>query len=212
MAASLFESNEAASPMVPPDQRPAALEVIADEVAACTRCPLLVANRTKTVFGEGSPTARLMFIGEGPGATEDQLGRPFVGPAGELLDDMISKGMGLKRGEVYIANIVKCRPPQNRDPAQEEVRNCFGYLERQIDIIRPEYLCLLGRPASQAILDTALPMSRLRGRWHRYKNIPTIATYHPAYLLRNPVDKRKTWQDLQMLMQAMGLKAPERKK
>ncbi|CAN5827816.1 uracil-DNA glycosylase [soil metagenome] len=212
VAASLFDSEVKSTPALPAEVRPAALEVIAAEVAACTRCPILVANRTQTVFGEGNPNARLMFIGEGPGATEDQTGRPFVGRAGELLNDMITKGMGLKREEVYIANIIKCRPPENRDPANDEVRNCIGYLERQIEIIQPEYLCLLGRPASQALLNTALPLSRLRGRWNRYKTIPAIATYHPAYLLRNPADKRKAWEDLQMLMQAMGLKAPERRK
>ncbi len=212
VATSLFDSEESSPPALSAEQRPAALEVIATEVAACTRCPILVANRTQTVFGEGNPNARLMFIGEGPGATEDQTGRPFVGRAGELLNDMITKGMGLNRDEVYIANIVKCRPPENRDPANDEIRNCIGYLERQIEIIQPEYLCLLGRPASQAVLNTALPLSRLRGRWNRYKNIPAIATYHPAYLLRNPADKRKAWEDLQMLMQAMGLKSPERRK
>ena len=123
---------------------------------------------------------------------------------------MITKGMGLKREDVFIANIIKCRPPGNRDPEPEEVRNCIGYLERQIDVIRPEFLCLLGKPAAQALLNTSMPMGRLRGKWHRYRGIPTLATWHPAYLLRNPSAKKDAWEDLQMLMKAMGLAVPKR--
>ncbi len=152
-----------------------------------------------------------MFIGEAPGADEDRLGEPFVGRAGQLLNDMITKGMGLKREDVYIANILKCRPPNNRDPEPGEVANCIGYLERQIATVRPEYLCLLGRIASQRLLDTAMPMSRLRGKWHRYRGLPTLVTFHPAYLLRNPAGKADAWEDLKMLMRALGLKVPERK-
>ena len=127
-----------------------------------------------------------MFVGEAPGADEDRTGRPFVGRAGALLTDMITKGMGLTREEVYIANILKSRPPENRTPLPDEVANCLPYLERQIAIIRPEFLCLLGKTAASALLETALPLGRLRGKWHRYRGIPTIVTYHPSALLRNP--------------------------
>ncbi|RUL81747.1 uracil-DNA glycosylase [Tautonia sociabilis] len=205
---SLFDEAGIAEPVVPPEQREEALRVIAQEIAGCSRCEVLAAHRTNTVPGEGSATARLMFVGEGPGQTEDETGRPFVGRAGQLLDDMITKGMGLRREDVFIANIVKCRPPGNRDPQPEEVRNCIGYLERQIAIVRPEFLCVLGKPASQALLNTSMPMGRLRGKWQRYKGIPTIATWHPAYLLRNPAAKKETWADLQMLMKAMGIPLP----
>lgn len=207
---SLFDEVPIDGPIVPPEERPEALRVIAEEVAGCTRCEILAAGRTNTVPGEGSSTARLMFVGEGPGQTEDETGRPFVGKAGKLLDDMISKGMGLRREDVFIANIIKCRPPENRDPEPAEVRNCIGYLERQIAIIRPEFLCLLGKPASQTLLNTSMPMGRLRGKWQRYKGIPTIATWHPAYLLRNPSAKKETWEDLQMLMKAMGIPISKR--
>jgi uracil-DNA glycosylase len=199
--------------VVPAGERPGQLAAIAEEIAACTRCPVLVRSRTRTVPGEGSPTARLMFIGEGPGATEDETGRPFVGKSGALLTDVITKGMGLKREDVFIANVVKCRPPDNRTPLADEVGNCLGYLERQIAIVRPEFLCLLGKPATQALLETAMPMGRLRGRWHRYKEIPTIATWHPSYVLRKGDEaKRELWDDIKMLMQAMGLKVPDRRK
>lgn len=212
ISTSLFEeSGLDPTTIVPIEERPGRLAVIEEEVAACARCPELVQSRTRTVFGEGSPQARLMFIGEGPGAEEDRTGRPFVGKAGQLLNDMITKGMGLNREDVYIANMVKCRPPGNRDPHPEEVANCRGYLDRQIAIIRPEFLCLLGRVAAQGVLQTALPLGRLRGRWHSYQGIPTLATYHPAYLLRYPTNKREAWEDLKMLMTAMKIRPPSRK-
>jgi uracil-DNA glycosylase len=209
-AASLFGELEIADPPVPPAERPARLAALAAQVATCKRCPHLAATRTQTVFGVGSPTARLMFVGEAPGADEDRLGEPFVGRAGALLTDMITKGMGLQRSEVYIANILKSRPPENRDPEPVEIANCLPYLEEQVGIIRPEYLCLLGRIAAQTLLETSLSMSRLRSKWYRYKGIPTIVTYHPAYLLRNPAAKKDAWDDLKMLMQAMGLRPPGR--
>lgn len=209
-AKSLFGSDDLPGEFLPESERISQLAVIATQVAGCPRCPELVATRTQTVFGEGSPSARLMFIGEAPGETEDRTGRPFVGRAGQLLTDMITKGMGLRREDVYIANTLKCRPPGNRDPLPEEQRNCFGYLEQQIELIRPEFLCLLGKPATQLILGTALPMKSVRSRWHRYKGVPTIATWHPAYLLRNPAAKKDAWEDLQMLMKAMGLPNPKR--
>lgn len=153
-----------------------------------------------------------MFIGEAPGADEDRKGEPFVGKAGQLLTDMITKGMGLKREDVYIANILKCRPPENRTPDTEEMGRCLPYLEKQIEIIRPEFLCLLGKTAVTALMQTVMPMNRLRGKWHRYRGIPTVATWHPAYLLRTPTAKKEAWDDLQLLMYAMGLKVPDRKK
>lgn len=212
-ARSLFDPGEApAGPALPAEQRPVALEVIQREVAACVRCPQLAAARTQTVFGEGSPTARLMFIGEAPGADEDRTGRPFVGRAGQLLTDMITKGMGLSREVVYIANVLKCRPPDNRTPLPDEVANCRGYLERQLDIIRPERICLLGKTAAAALLDdvATVPMGKLRGRWFRVQGIRTLVTFHPAYLLRNPAAKREAWEDLKLLMNELGLAIPPR--
>ena len=209
LGGSLFDEPTIDEPPLSPAERSSALATLAAEVATCVRCPQLAASRTQTVFGTGSPTARLMFIGEAPGADEDRLGEPFVGRAGVLLTDMITKGMGLSRGEVYIANILKSRPPENRTPLPDEVAHCLPYLERQIMIVRPEFLCLLGKTAVSALLGTALlPMGRLRGRWHRYHGIPTVVTWHPAYLLRNPAAKRESWEDLQLIMQAMGLKMP----
>jgi DNA polymerase len=205
---SLFGDEGMDLPSVDASQRPEQLAALAAEVAVCRRCAELAATRTQTVFGTGSPTARLMFVGEAPGAEEDRTGLPFVGRAGQLLTDMITKGMGLTRNEVYIANILKSRPPDNRNPLPEEIANCLPYLEHQIAIIRPEYLCLLGAVAAQALLATALAVGKLRKRWHRYLGIPAIVTYHPSYLLRNPAAKKDSWEDLQMLMQAMGLKPP----
>jgi len=200
-------------PIVPPRPAPAltsaeALASIAREIAACTACPL-AASRTNTVPGEGDPNARLMFIGEGPGFNEDQQGRPFVGAAGQLLDKMIV-AMGLKRDQVFILNVVKCRPPENRVPTNEEAHACAHFLDRQIAAIRPEVICLLGKTAVERILNTTNSMKSLRGAWHRFKDTPTLVTYHPAYLLRNPPDKAKAWEDLQMLMEKLGLaKAPK---
>jgi uracil-DNA glycosylase family 4 len=208
--AALFGSSEFQNPPVPACDRPGQLDALAGEVSVCVRCPHLAETRTQTVFGVGSPVSRLMFVGEAPGFDEDRLGEPFVGRAGQLLTDIITKGMGLSRDQVYIANILKCRPPENRNPANDEMENCFPYLEQQIEIIRPDFLCLLGRIAVQAILNTTQSMGKMRGKWHRYRGIRTIVTYHPAYLLRNPAAKKDTWEDLQMLMKEMGLTRPSR--
>jgi uracil-DNA glycosylase family 4 len=191
--------------------RPPQLSTLAAEVAVCRRCPHLADTRTQTVFGVGNPETRLMFIGEAPGFDEDRTGEPFVGRAGQLLTDMITKGMGLTREQVYIANILKCRPPENRNPLPDESNNCFGYLERQIEIIRPEFLCLLGKVAAQAILNTTQSIGKLRGKWHRYRGVAAIATYHPSYLLRTPSAKKDAWEDLQVLMKEMGLNVPPKK-
>ena len=209
---SLFQEPGFGTAPLPAAERPSLLRVLAEEVAICRKCANLAATRTQTVFADGSPSARLMFIGEAPGADEDRTGVPFVGRAGQLLTDMITKGMGLKRQDVYIANILKCRPPENREPSGVESANCLPYLERQIDIIRPEFICLLGRVAVQYLLGTTLSMGKLRGKWYRYQGIATIVTYHPAYLLRTPSAKKDAWEDLQILMNAMGLPVPSRKK
>ena len=209
---SLFEEPPIDRPMVPADERVARLEILAKEVAACVRCPLLASTRTQTVFGSGSPTARLMFVGEAPGEEEDLSGQPFVGRSGQLLTDMITKGMGLTREEVYIANVVKSRPPLNRVPFADEIKHCLPFLETQIAIIRPEFICMLGKVAASSLLDTSLAVGRLRGKWHRYRGIASIVTYHPSYLLREPSAKKAAWEDLQMLMLAMGLRVPSRKK
>jgi DNA polymerase len=180
-------------------------------VRACPKCRLSQ-TRTQTVFGEGDVDAPIFFIGEGPGETEDQTGRPFVGRAGQLLDQMIN-AMGLKREQVYIANIVKCRPPQNRAPAPDEVETCTPYLVRQIEIIRPKVIVTLGRPASQYMLKTDSTMGRMRGQWHEWRGIPLMPTFHPAFLLRSyTVENRQAvWSDLQKVMDKIGLQAKKRK-
>ncbi len=173
------------------------LETIKQEVCGCQKCPDLVANRTQTVFADGNPQASLMIIGEAPGFNEDRLGKPFVGDAGDLLNNIL-KACGWTREDVYIVNTVKCRPPNNREPTEEESNNCRGFLDRQIELVKPKALLLLGSVASKALLGGYV--SSLRGQWHEYKGIPTLCTYHPAYLLRNPEDKPKVGQDLRMLL------------
>jgi uracil-DNA glycosylase family 4 len=182
--------------MATPDSQD--LEGLARSLAGCDRCRLSE-KRTKVVFGEGAADARVMFIGEGPGAEEDRTGRPFVGQAGRLLDRMIL-AMGFDRPETYIANVVKCRPPGNRDPKSEEIAACSAFLDRQIELIRPEVIVALGRFAANRLTGTEKPLGALRGRWSRYRGVPLIATYHPAYLLRTPGDKRKVWDDLKLVM------------
>lgn len=179
------------------------LETCASEVASCERCAL-AQTRTRTVFGVGNPRARLMFVGEAPGHDEDVQGEPFVGKAGQLLDKIIA-AMGLRREDVYIANVLKCRPPGNRDPQPQEVASCTPYLERQIDQIQPEIIVALGRPASNYLLGSTESLGRLRGGDHSYRGIRVVATYHPAYLLRNPAEKKKVWHDLQAVIQALDL-------
>lgn len=182
------------------------LRAVRDELGDCTRCRLH-RGRTHLVFGVGHPQARLMFVGEGPGRDEDLQGEPFVGAAGQLLDRMI-KAMGLSRAEVYIGNIVKCRPPQNRDPEPDEVAACEGFLKAQIRAVKPEVLVALGRIAAQTLLRDPTPVSRLRGKWREYEGVPLMPTFHPAYLLRNASDKRLVWADLQAVMARLGLAAP----
>lgn len=179
------------------------LDTLREEVVACTRCPLHE-SRTQTVFGTGNPHAELVFVGEAPGHDEDVQGKPFVGRAGQLLTDIIEKGMKLTRDDVYICNVLKCRPPANRDPLPSEVEMCEPYLIRQLEIIKPKVICALGKWAAQTLLKTDVPIGKLRGVWHFYHGIPLRATYHPAYLLRNPADKRKTWDDVQEVMKVLS--------
>lgn len=190
-------------------QRFEALKDICQEVARCTRCAELAERRQNTVFGVGNPDARLCFLGEAPGADEDRLGEPFVGRAGQLLDKILA-ACTLSRQDVYILNVIKCRPPGNRNPLPEEVDNCRDYFEGQLDLIQPEFICCLGAVAAANLLETKLPIGRLRGRFHDWNGIQVLATYHPAYLLRNPSAKKEVWKDMQLLMKAMGIKLPKR--
>lgn len=171
-------------------------EELERQVAACTKCGL-EKTRTQTVFGVGNRRARWLFVGEAPGADEDRQGEPFVGRAGQLLNAMLF-AIGLKREEVYIANVLKCRPPNNRDPQPGEVAHCEPYLIRQIELIRPRLIVALGRHAAHSLLKTEAPLSRLRGQRLSYHGTPLVVTYHPAYLLRNPADKRRAWDDLRL--------------
>lgn len=178
------------------------LAEIREEMGDCRRCKLW-RTRTNLVFGEGSPTAALMFIGEGPGEEEDRQGRPFVGPAGQLLNNLLNK-MGLPREEVYIANIVKSRPPGNREPEGDEIAACLPFLRKQVKAIRPKVIVTLGRVATQALLDTQVPLTRIRGSWQKYDRVPVMPTFHPSYLLRFPRERKKTWEDMQHVMEYLG--------
>lgn len=207
-SANLLESAEEALPRLTPEEKASQLEALRAEIGDCTRCGLS-AGRRHLVFGEGNPDAALMFAGEGPGADEDRTGRPFVGRAGQLLDRMI-EAMTLRREQVYIANVVKCRPPDNRTPEPEECATCGPFLHRQIEIIQPRVLVLLGSVAAQYVLGTRKSMGLLRGSVHRHRGALVIPTYHPAYLLRNPAAKRDVWEDLQKAMGLLGIPVPKR--
>jgi uracil-DNA glycosylase family 4 len=178
------------------------LEEIRADMGDCRRCKLYK-GRTNLVFGQGSPQARLMFVGEAPGAEEDEQGVPFVGAAGQLLNRMLSK-LGLRREEVYIANVVKSRPPGNRDPEADEIAACLPFLKEQIEAIRPRVIVTLGRIAAHALLGTTEPLTRLRGSWQRYGNIRVMPTFHPSYLNRFPKERHKTWADMQKVMEYLG--------
>jgi DNA polymerase len=220
------ESAVAATPLRPavsPEEagrRGGQLESIDNnEVKTCTRCGL-AGTRTKTVFGVGSATARIVFVGEAPGHDEDVSGEPFVGRAGQLLTKMIQQGMGLRRKDVYICNVLKCRPPENRSPATNEIVACQEYLWRQIEAIQPEVIVALGAPAAQTLLGTREGIGRLRGRFHDFypsgstligEPIPLLPTYHPAYLLRSPAEKVKAWADLKLVMARLGIPIPKRR-
>jgi len=184
--------------------RAATLDDLRGAIGDCRLCRLCE-RRTQIVFGVGNPRARLVFVGEGPGHDEDVKGEPFVGRAGQLLTDIIEKGMRLKRSDVYICNVVKCRPPDNRNPEPDEVAACAPFLARQIEIVQPEVLVTLGKFAAHALLETKTPITRLRGTWQEYRGIPVMPTFHPAYLLRNPGDKKLVWQDIKQVMARLGM-------
>jgi DNA polymerase len=200
-AETLFED---AVPSGMPASTAATLAILRQEVAPCTRCGELAATRTQTVFGVGNPRAKLCFLGEAPGADEDRLGEPFVGRGGQLLNKII-EACRLKREDVYILNMLKCRPPGNRNPLPDELTNCRPYLERQLELIEPDYICCLGAVASQNLLGTTTPIGKLRGKFHGYRGAKVVCTFHPAYLLRNPAAKKDCWEDMKFLMREMGV-------
>ncbi len=175
------------------------LQAIQEDLGDCRRCKLWK-GRTNIVFGSGNPKAELVFVGEGPGADEDRQGLPFVGRAGQLLTDMIEKGMGIPRSEVYICNIVKCRPPENRKPEKDEIAACRPFVERQLNAIQPRVVCALGATAAETLLGVRQSMASLRGQWHEFQGFPVLVSYHPAYLLRDPSKKRESWADLKMIL------------
>lgn len=187
------------------------LALLTEEVKKCTKCAGLAATRTQTVFGQGQVGVELCFVGEAPGADEDAQGLPFVGAAGQLLNKIIV-ACGMKREEVYICNIIKCRPPGNRAPLPDEASNCRGFLERQIELVKPKFICALGGCAATNLLNTTKSLGMLRGKFHDYNGIPAIVTYHPAYLLphRNPEKKREVWEDMKMLLARMGRPVPSK--
>ena len=180
------------------------LESLREHIGDCRRCKLHT-DRTHLVFGEGAPSAKLVFVGEGPGYDEDKAGTPFVGKSGKLLTKIIENGMGLTRKDVYICNVVKCHPPGNRDPERDEIETCIPFLREQLDIIGPEVICCLGRVACQALLGKDFRITAERGKWHSYRGVPLMPTFHPAYLLRNPSAKRQVWEDIKMIMKRIGL-------
>jgi len=200
---------EPAAPPAPADDRRVRLAVLAEEVRACVRCGL-APTRTQTVFARGNPFAEVCFVGEGPGFDEDRLGEPFVGKAGQLLDRMIA-AMGYARDDVYVANIVKCRPPENRKPEPDEMASCSPYLVTQLSLVQPKVIVALGATAVQGLIGSTEGITRMRGKWKLYKgSIPIMPTFHPAYLLRQPAAKREVWNDLQEVMRRVGKTRPAR--
>ena len=209
-AAAVFPAEELIEISATPDALadPAqGLRAIREDIGDCTRCRLAKQGRKQIVFGVGNPRAELMFIGEAPGADEDQQGEPFVGRAGQLLNNMI-KAMGLRREDIYIANIIKCRPPGNRTPERDECETCSPFLMRQIATIKPKAIVALGAVAAKTLLAINAPMTELRGKWYDFRGTRLAVTYHPAFLLRDPRQKKEAWKDLQMVMKDLGLVAP----
>jgi len=197
-----------AHPGAPRAEDPAAaLAAVRETLGDCHRCKLWSGRRT-IVFGQGDPQAELMFVGEAPGADEDEQGLAFVGRAGQLLTDIIEKGLKMKRSQVWIGNILKCRPPQNRNPEPDEVLSCQPFLERQIDAIRPRVIVGLGKFGGQWLLKTAEPISRIRGRVGEYRGVKVVPTWHPAYLLRNPAAKKDVWEDMKTVLRLLGRPVP----
>jgi DNA polymerase len=198
----IAKAQEEPEPKTPVAAIAGGLSVVRDELGDCTRCKLCK-GRKNIVFGEGDPDAVLVFVGEGPGQEEDQQGRPFVGAAGQLLTDIIVKGMKLNREDVYICNIVKCRPPDNRNPEPDEIEACEPFLVKQLQAIRPKMIIALGNVAVKTLLKTKEGITKLRGTWKTYQGIPLMPTFHPAYLLRNPSDKKLVWEDIKKVMAEM---------
>lgn len=204
------ETTTPESPETPmPSKKQLQLDVVCQEVAQCTACDELAATRNKTVFGVGNPNAKLVFYGEAPGADEDRQGEPFVGRAGKKLNEII-EAMGIQREDIYILNTIKCRPPGNRNPSPEEQANCSSFLQRQLEIIKPDYIVCLGAIAARSFLNVTTPIGELRGEFHTQGKIKVLCTYHPAYILRNPSKKRDVWEDIKFLMKDMGLKIPKK--
>jgi DNA polymerase len=195
------------------DGRRQALTVLAERVRGCMRCPELAATRTQTVFGVGPIGAELVFVGEAPGADEDRQGEPFVGAAGQMLNRIIA-GCGLKREEIFICNILRCRPPGNRQPKPEEAANCREYLDASIDLVQPKVICCWGAVAAQNLLQTKIGITKLRGRFYEYRGIPVLCTFHPAALLegRSPEKKKDVWEDMKMLLAKLGRPIPSARK
>ncbi len=202
----------AAEPVSDSNRRRVELQTLAQTVAKCSRCPELASTRTQTVFGVGPLDVELCFVGEAPGADEDRQGEPFVGAAGQLLNRIIV-AMGFKREEVFICNVLRCRPPGNRTPKPDEAKSCWEYLERTLELVSPRFICTLGVPAMQTLLKTTSSLSRMRGRFHDYRGIPVVCTYHPASLLpsRSPENKKLVWDDMKMLLAKMGRPVPVKK-
>lgn len=186
------------------NEREQRLDVIRQQVSACDRCEELCRTRTQTVFGVGNPEARILFVGEAPGADEDRLGEPFVGKAGQLLNQIIA-ACKLQREEIYICNVLRCRPPGNRVPSPEEAANCREFLDGQISAVDPEYIVCWGSVAARTILETTVPIGKLRGRFYEYGRAKVVCTYHPSYLLRNPAAKKDVWEDMKFLFRDMGV-------
>jgi DNA polymerase len=203
-AAAVVAMTDPYGDATPESDRPAALQIVADEVASCEKCELCK-TRNKTVFSVGTPTSKLVFLGEGPGEQEDLQGEPFVGESGQLLDKIFA-ACNFTRQDVYILNTVKCRPPWNRNPTEDELKNCWGYAERQLEIIQPEFIVCLGSVAAKKLLNTNQSIGRLRRQFHAYRGSKVMVTYHPAYLLRTSSAKKHVWEDMKMLMQEMGIK------
>ena len=202
----IYENLATYGPPVAAGDRPAQLQLVQLNVTECTACSELATTRTQTVFGVGNPTARLVFIGEAPGADEDRQGVPFVGAAGQLLTKIIS-AMKLSRDDVYILNTLKCRPPGNRNPKEDELRNCSNFTLQQLEILQPEFICCLGSIAAKTLLNTKQSIGRMRGQIFQWRGSRVVVTYHPAYLLRSPDAKRHVWDDMKLIMREMGLEA-----
>lgn len=207
-----IESNEALPEVLPeasPETPQDSLQAVARELENCQRCKLSKQGRNQIVIGEGNSKADLVFVGEAPGEQEDQTGKPFVGKAGQLLTKMI-EAMGLKREDVFICNVVKCRPPDNRNPEPDEIESCNPYLKRQLALIQPKVIVALGKFAAQTLLQTDTGITRLRGKFYEYEGVKLLPSFHPSYLLRNPSAKREAWSDLQMAAVQMGIQIPSR--